>query len=420
MSADAPGRGRAPRAPGPADVNRLTPLRFVVGFGLLSMLADVVYEGARAVTGPFLGSLGASAALVGLATGAGEAVALVARIGTGRLVDRTGRPWVLTIAGYLVTLASVPLLALAGQVWTAITLVISERFGKALRTPARDTMLAHAGSATGRGKAFALHKALDQLGSFGGPLLVAAALALGWGYSGSFAVLVVPAVLAVAVLLTLRRLVPDPSTYDAEPDRPHELRLHDGHLPPLFWRYAVFTSLTMLGFATFGVLSFHVAELDVMPLAMVPLVYAVAMAVGAVSALVSGNIYDRVGLRGLVVLPVLAAIVPWLSFSSHASLVWAGAAVWGAALGIQDSTMRAAVADLVPAARRGTAYGLFAACYGLAWLVGGAGTGWLYERGVATVGIAVLIIELVSLVWFLTRVRGSSPAVPRAVPAARK
>jgi MFS family permease len=388
-------------------VNRLTPLGFVVGFGVVSMLADVVYEGARSVTGPFLASLGASAALVGLATGAGEAVALVARIATGRLVDRTGRPWVLTVAGYLVTVVSVPLLALAGHVWSAVTLVVAERFGKALRAPARDTMLAHAGSSAGRGRAFAVHEALDQLGAFAGPLLVAGALALGWGFHGSFAVLAVPGVLAVAVLLSLRRLVPRPSEYDAEPDRSHELHLRDGRLPALFWRYAVFSTLTMLGFATFGVLSFHVEARHVLPTAVVPLVYAVAMAVDAVAALVSGHVYDRVGLRGLVVLPVLAAVVPWLSFSSSAAGVWVGAAVWGAALGVQESTMRAAVADLVPPARRGTAYGVFSACYGLAWLVGGAGIGWLYERGTTSVGLAVLVVQVLALSWFVLRVRSS-------------
>ncbi|MGH3769243.1 MAG: MFS transporter, partial [Pseudonocardiaceae bacterium] len=163
---------------GPA-LNRLSPMRFVVAFGVVSCLADFVYEGARAIVGPFLANLGASALVVGFVTGAGEAVALVLRLGTGRLSDRTGRHWALSIAGYVVTVVAVPLLALAQTLWQAAVLVVAERFGKAVRTPARDTMLAQASSQTGRGWAFALHEALDQSGAVLGPLVVAGMVALG-------------------------------------------------------------------------------------------------------------------------------------------------------------------------------------------------------------------------------------------------
>ena len=396
--------------------NRLTPMRFVVGFGVLSMLADVVYEGARSVTGPYLATLGASATLVGAATGAGEAVALVARLGTGRLVDRTGRPWALTIAGYLVTLVAVPFLALTTRAGSAIALVITERFGKALRAPARDTMLAHAGSVTGRGRAFSVHKALDQVGSFVGPLVVSAALAAGWGYHGGFAALAVPALLAATALLTLRRLVPTPSSYDETPDPTHDVPLRVS-LTPTFWHYAGFTAAMMIGFATFGVLGYHLEARHVLAAPVVPLVYAVAMAAGALGALGSGWVYDRVGLAGLAWLPVAAAVVPWLSFSTSPVLVWVGAAIWGATLGVQDSTMRAAVADMVPAARRGTAYGVFAACYGLAWLVGGTLVGALYEQGVTVVGGVVGGIELVALAWFAARVLPAARAGSRGAGA---
>jgi MFS family permease len=126
--------------------NRLSPLRFVLTFGVVSCLADFGYEGARAIVGPFLATMGASAVVVGFVTGFGEAVALVLRLGTGRLSDRTGRHWALSIAGYVVTVVAVPLLALAQTLWQAALLVVAERFGKAVRTPARDTMLATARS----------------------------------------------------------------------------------------------------------------------------------------------------------------------------------------------------------------------------------------------------------------------------------
>lgn len=189
-----------------------TPLGFVLAFGVVSLLADLVYEGARSVSGPFLAELGASAAVVGVVTGGGEAVALVFRLVTGPLADRTHRRWPLSIAGYAITLVAVPLLAAAQALWQASALIVAERFGKAVRTPARDTMLADAGSSFGRGWAFAVHEALDQSGAVLGPLLVAATVALS-GYRLGFAVLALPGLLALALLLRLRRAVPRPEVF---------------------------------------------------------------------------------------------------------------------------------------------------------------------------------------------------------------
>ncbi|MGB8199264.1 MAG: MFS transporter, partial [Pseudonocardiaceae bacterium] len=182
-------RDHPARAPTTGTRNRLTPLRFVISFGVVSGLADVVYEGARSIIGPFLGDLGASAALIGLITGAGEAAALVFRLVTGWLADRTGRHWALTIAGYALTIACVPLLALSPGLLGAGLLYNGERFGKAVRTPARDTMLAHASVKLGRGWVFGLHEAIDQSGAFLGPLLLAGVLAAGGSFRTGFALL---------------------------------------------------------------------------------------------------------------------------------------------------------------------------------------------------------------------------------------
>jgi hypothetical protein len=189
-------------------------MRFVLTFGLISGLGDFVYEGARSITGPFLATFGASAALVGFVTGAGEAVALVFRFWSGGLSDRTGRHWAISIAGYALTMVSVPLMAVTWTLWPAAVLVISERFGKAVRTPARDTMLAQASVDIGRGRAFAIHEALDQSGAFVGPLVVAAAIAISGGYRWGFGILVVPGAAALAVIFALRRAVPRPAAYE--------------------------------------------------------------------------------------------------------------------------------------------------------------------------------------------------------------
>ena len=387
--------------------NRLGPMGFVLTFGVVSMLADVVYEGARSITGPFLATLGASAVMVGFITGFGEAVATVLRLGTGPLADKTRKYWPLTIAGYTLTVIAVPLLALASSLWQAAALVIMERFGKAVRTPARDTMLSHAGADMGRGKAFAIHEALDQSGALLGPLLVGLMIAVS-GYQLGFGVLAVPGAAALIAVLLLRRAAPEPERYDThavtEPVAVTGLAPARVPLPARFWWYSAFTAVSMFGFSTFGVISYHLEVQKVLPSALIPVTYAVSMGAAALAALASGALYDRIGLRGLLIALPLTAAVPFLSFTATPALVWAGSVVWGAALGIHESTLRAAVADLVPAARRGTGYGIFTAIYGLAWLAGSTIIGALYTAsytGLITFTIGTQVVALIAFIPLL-------------------
>jgi MFS family permease len=214
----------------------------------------------------------------------------------------------------------------------------------------------------------------------------------------AFALLAVPGALALIALVRLRRSAPDPALWEPAADisENKKLRLEAG-LPKRFWQYAAFSAVTMLGFSTWAVLAFHVTSRHLMPASVVPVLYALAMAAASVAAVLFGRLYDRVGLRGLVVLPFLAALVPLLSLSSTVVLVVGGAAVWGIGMGIHDSTMRAAVADLVPAHRRGAGYGTFTAIYGLSWLAGAAIIGLLYEHGVAAAATFVGVVQLAAL-----------------------
>ncbi|QCB97480.1 MFS transporter [Arthrobacter sp. PAMC25564] len=401
---------------GKTSANRLGPMGFVLAFGVVSMLADVVYEGARSITGPFLATLGASAVMVGFITGFGEAVALVLRLGTGPLADRTRKYWPLTIAGYALTVIAVPLLALASSLWQASALVVMERFGKAVRTPARDTMLSHAGAEMGRGKAFAIHEALDQSGALLGPLLMGLMIAVS-GYQLGFGVLAIPGALALVAVLLLRRAVPVPERFDAQAVTDHAVergsRAARVPLPARFWWYSAFTAVSMFGFSTFGVISYHLEVQKVLPSALIPVTYAVSMGAAALAALASGALYDRIGLRGLLIALPLTAAVPFLSFTTAPALVWAGAVVWGAALGIHESTLRAAVADLVPAVRRGTGYGIFTAGYGMAWLAGSTIIGALYTASYAGLVIFTVGTQLVALIVFIPLLRASAPDARR-------
>ncbi len=385
--------------------NRLSPLRFVLGFGVVSMTADFVYEGARSVIGPYLATLGASAAVVGVVSGTGEAVALMFRMVTGRISDRTGRHWALSIGGYALTVVSVPLLAATGSLWSAAALIFSERFGKAVRTPSRDTMLAEAGASIGRGWAFTVHEGLDQTGALAGPLLLALMLALTGSYRDGFAVLAAPGIVTLVLLVRLRSRVPVPAAYAPDgagrSSKAGTQRVQLAGFSRQFWNYAAFSALSVAGYATFAVLSYHLQVHHVLPKAEIPLVYAAAMAAAAVAGLASGRAYDRIGLRGLAVLPLLSAAVPFLSFSFSPTLVFIGAAVWGMAMGIHGSTMRAAVADLVPAGRRGAGYGTFTAVYGAAWLAGSATIGALYGYSIGAATAFTVVVQALALGAFI-------------------
>ncbi|MFF9507015.1 MFS transporter [Streptomyces sp. NPDC014724] len=378
----------------------MRPWRFVVWFGTISLLADFVYEGARSITGPLLASLGASALVVGVVTGAGEAAALILRLVSGPLADRTGRFWGWTIAGYALTVVSVPVLGLTGVLWVACSLVIAERVGKAVRSPAKDTLLSYATAVTGRGRGFAVHQAMDQIGALIGPLTVAGVLALtGGDYAPALGVLALPGVAVLALLVRLRHQVPQPAVYEsAAMEAAAGTQTASGRLPAAFWRYAAFTAVTTSGFATYGVLSFHLVTHGMLATAWVPVLYAGAMAMDALAALATGWAYDRIGPRVLAVLPLLAASVPVLAFGGSLAVAVIGSLAWGAAMGIQESTLQATVADLVPPGRRATAYGVFAGVIGAATLAGGALVGGLYGYSVPVLVVVVVVIQAAALV----------------------
>ncbi|WP_456341106.1 MFS transporter [[Mycobacterium] zoologicum] len=376
----------------------LSAWRFVTVFGVVSLLADFVYEGARSITGPLLASLGATGLVVGTVTGIGEAAALGLRLVSGPLADRTRRFWTWTIAGYALTVITVPLLGVVGTLWAAAALVVAERVGKAVRSPAKDTLLSHAASATGRGRGFAVHEALDQIGAVIGPLTVAGVLAVtGGDYTPALGVLALPGAATLALLVWLRVRVPDPASYEPDTRPAHRAGAGGGRLPAVFWHYCCFVALTMTGFATFGLISYHLVVGGLLPAAMVPLLYAAAMGADALAALASGWCYDRYGGRVLLSLPILSAAVAACAFAGSLGTVAAGVLLWGAAVGVQESTLRAAVADMVGPGRRASAYGVFAAGLGAAAAAGGVLTGWLYDVSAGVLVATVAGIQLLAL-----------------------
>lgn len=372
--------------------------RFILLMGLVSLFADMTYEGARSITGPFLGLLGASAFVVGLVSGLGELAGYALRLASGTLADRTRRYWVLTLAGYGVNLLAVPALALAGHWAWAAALIVLERLGKGLRTPARDAMLSHAVRQVGAGKGFGVHEALDQVGAVAGPLLVAGSLAFWKDYRAGFLVLGGPALMALALLLVARWQFPEPARMEIPSG--HSER-EGGRLAPTYRWYLAFAALAVAGFAPFPLIAYHMEAARVVQGMGIPLLFALAMGADALMAVGAGGLYDRVGLRTLVLVPLLSLPLPFLAFSSLAWGVLVGTLLWGMVMGIHETLMRAAVADLAPLSRRGTAYGVFHTVYGLAWFGGSSLMGALYDRSPVSLMLFAAALQLLSLIPLL-------------------
>ncbi len=386
----------APQSPALSGLAPGSALRFVVLIGVVSLFADMTYEGARSITGPWLAMLGASGAVVGIVAGGGELLGYALRLWSGWLADRTRRYWAITIAGYAVNLLAVPLLALGGHWTVAAVLIVLERAGKGIRTPARDVMLSYATKQTGRGWGYGLHEALDQLGATVGPLIVAGVLFARSDYRMAFAVLLAPALASLAVLLAARRQYPHPATLE-----PAATEVSARGLPRTFWIYLAGTCLVAIGYADYPLMAYHFERAGTVPQAWIPVLYSIAMAVDGVAALAFGRWFDRRGIVVLVTATALSALFAPFAFLGAFHAAFAGAVLWGIGMGAQESIMRAAVAEMTHQERRGTAFGLFNTVFGVAWFAGSALLGWLYDVSIPALVAVSVLAQLAGIPFFL-------------------
>ncbi len=377
-------------------------LKFVLMVGVMSFFADFTYEGSRSIIGPYLGTLGAGALTISVVSGLGEFLGYGLRLFSGRSADRTGRYWPITIGGYTVQMAAVPLLALAGNWEVAALLIIVERIGKATRNPARDAMLSHAAKEMGYGWGFGVHEALDQFGAMFGPLLVALVLAVSnHDYKLAFAALAVPAVITLTLVLVARRFFPRPQDLSAGPKE-----VTTAGLPRVFWIYLAASGLAAAGFADFPLISFHFEQAHTVSAPIVPVLYAVAMAVSGTGSLVFGKLYDRAGIGVLIPLTIAAAAYAPLVFLGGVWAAVAGMALWGLGMGVQESIIPAAVAPMVSPDRRASAYGLFTGGYGTAWVLGSVVIGLLFDVSLGAITAFAVAAQLAAVpLLFLVRRR---------------
>ena len=369
-------------------------MQFIVCLGLVSLFADITYEGARSITGPFLRDLSASAALVGFVAGFGEFIGFTLRLASGSLADRTRAYWTITIFGYLVNLIAIPALAFTRNWPAAALLIVAERAGKSLRAPARDVLLSDAAKKVGSGWGFGLHAAMDQTGAVIGPLFVAWEVARTHRFSTALVFLTIPAASALAALFMARaNAIP----IDEPPPAPQTQSL-----PRLFWIYAGAAGLLAMGYADFPLIAYHFGKTAVATRTGIPLLYAAAMAANGVTAPVFGRLYDRLGLGVLPAGIVMsAAALPLCFLGRIDSAIW-GLICWGAGMGAMDAVLRAGISKLVTMNKRGRAFGLFNAVFGVMWLVGSSAMGLLYERSIVALVIFGVAAQLAAAAIFFS------------------
>jgi predicted MFS family arabinose efflux permease len=379
-------------------------LTFIFLMGVVSLFSDMTHEGARSILGEFLNLTGASAATIGFVSGVGELFGYSLRLLSGRIADKTKQYWTLVILGYGIQVAAIPLLALVPENGWVIAsgLVIMERIGKAVKKPAKNTLVSFAASEVGQGKGFAYQEFLDQLGAFLGPVIlfvisyIKGTSHLLSTYRLCFAFLGIPAVITMALVFLSKMKYPHPEEFEKEEEETGEFRFRKS-----FVYYMIAICLFAFGFIDFALITMHVAELNVFPAATLSLLYALAMAVDAVAALVFGWLYDKVGLKSLMISTILSAFFSCFVFlSSSRSMIIVGLVLWGIGMGAQESIMKAAVSGIVPRTMRSTGFGIFETGFGIAWFLGSWSLGALYDISPMYLVAFSVIMQLAAIPFY--------------------
>ncbi|MDK2371851.1 MAG: MFS transporter [Candidatus Korarchaeota archaeon] len=376
------------------ELQRREVYKAIILFGLVSLVGDVIYEGARAVAPSYLGALGATALVVGLVFGVSEFVGLSLRLVSGVLADITGAYWALYLLGYGL-IVSIPLLGLTNLWPVAVALIFAERVAKGLRSPARDVLISAVSKGVGAGKAFGLHELMDQVGAIAGPALLGTILLLRPNdYSSAFLSLLIPYLVLLTSILYIyyrfRAVIPS--------GKRTKFSLSD--LPTNFWIYTLAVFLNTAGLIHVSLIVLTSSE--AFSPWMAAYLYVLMQAVDAISAPLAGLAYDRMG-RKVLYLPFLLSPIPSIATLMGGSNVLLAVIFFGVIYGMQESIYRAAVSDLVSMEVRGTAYGMFNTAYGLGFLVSGSLFGYLLYTGDVLSGTVFSVAAQVAAVTALYR-----------------
>jgi MFS family permease len=371
-------------------------LFFILLIGIVSLFADMTYEGARSITGPYLSLLGASAAAVGFVSGLGEFIGYGIRLLSGIVADKTKKYWTITILGYIINLIAVPALALAGNWYIAAVLMVCERFGKAIRNPSRDVILSQATAAIGHGKGFGIHEALDQIGAITGPLIVSFVLYFSGNYKISFLALLFPALLAISVLLIAKNNYSKNDGFKTiiNPIKSTELK-------KIFWLYLTAISLIAIGFADYPLIAFHFSKTGQTAKEWIPVLYAIAMGVDALAALLLGKLFDKHGIKILIVTTLISAFFAPLVFQGNFYTAMLGMVCWGIGMAALESVVKAFLATILPSEKKATGFGIFYAVFGFFWFIGSFIMGSIYDISILWLILFSIGMQLASIPFFI-------------------
>ncbi len=382
-------------------------------FGVISMLGDVIYESARSANSQYLNLLGISAAKVGLVFGIGEFIGYGLRLIAGILSDKTGRHWWFMFMGYGMLIV-VPFIGFTMNWNILFVLILMERIGKALRSPAKDTVLSGvAENQVGVGFAFGLQEALDQIGAFAGPLIFTAIFYFTCksgiaDYQLGYKSLIIPFVILMLFLVYAYRKIQRENLLPAV--KPKEF--HNEQLQPVFWIYTGFTFFCTLGFVNFSTIGYHLKANEIMSDGKITLLYALAMLVDAITALIVGTSYDKIkiktgnktgGILVLVAIPFITLLLPLLTLSNSSALIFVGMMIFGIIMGTHETIMRSAIADITPYHKRGTGYGVFNTAYGLALMGGAVIMGVFYDLN--QIGLIIALTFIAELIAFILYIK---------------
>jgi MFS-type transporter involved in bile tolerance (Atg22 family) len=386
-------------------------IQLIIIFGVISLFGDILYEGARSVNGPYLKTMGANAAVVGLIAGVGEFIGYAIRLISGYFSDKTKAYWMFTIFGYAL-LISVPLLAMAGVWQIAAVFMLAERFGKALRSPARDTIVSQATKQIGTGWGFGIGEAMDQVGALTGPLILTfffmftgTATKNLSDYQHGYQLFWVPFFILMLCILIAYIKVPDPAELEVQAVK----KPMPEKLTKVFWLYTAFSFVATAGFVNFVLIGYHFKAHHILSDAMIPLSYGLAMGVDAIFALYIGVRYDQykakhkhdlAGLLTLIVIPMLSVFIPVLVFSDSAALAIIAVILWGLVMGAHETIMKSAIADLTPIKKRGTGYGVFNTSYGIAMFIGASLMGVMYQFSIPLLIVVATLVQLMAFPLF--------------------
>jgi predicted MFS family arabinose efflux permease len=371
-----------------------TAFRFVLVVGVANLFADMTYEGARSSTGQFLGTLGASAAVVGFTAGLGELLGYALRSVSGVISDRTGKYWIVTIVGYIINMLAVPALALAGDWPLAAGLIVAERTGRAIRKPSTEAMLSFAGKHIGQGWVFGLNEALDQAGAMLGPLIISLTLYRQGSYRNGFALLLVPALLAITVVLVARYFFPNPQDLEVSETIQKE------KFPTPFWLYIAANACIGAGFADFALIAYHFHKTASVATNLIPIYYAIAMAMGAIGALIFGKLFDQLGFAVVLAVFFLSSFFAPFVFLGNNWIALVGMILWGIGMSAQGSLLNSVLTGVIPSNKRSTAFGVFDTGFGIAWFLGSWLMGVLYQKSIPAVVIFSVALQLAALPIF--------------------